>query len=62
MFVHLDKKLCILSNAVRITSAHFLEVRIHPHILVMTVTQRCPVSSARSAQKFGGNKNRNMKR
>ena len=34
MFIRLDKKLCVLSNAVRIASANFLEVWIHPYILV----------------------------
>ena len=35
-------------------SSEFLEVQISPRVLVMAGIRRCPVSSARSAQKFGG--------
>ena len=39
-------------------SSEFLEVQISPRVLVMTGIRRCPVSSARSAQKFGGKNNK----
>ena len=38
------------------TSAEFLEVQIPPQSSCMTSICRCPVSSGRSVQKFGGKK------
>ena len=48
-------------------SDEFLEVQIPQHVLMYDWDPyRCPVSSARSGQKFGGkknnNNNKNMKR
>ena len=51
---------CTSRNA----SAEFLEVQIPPVSLCVTEIHRCPVSSSRSAQTFGGKitkKKKNMK-
>ena len=53
---------CTSRNA---TSAEFLEVQIPPVSLCVTEIHRCPVSSSRSAQTFGGKikkKKNNMKK
>ena len=42
---------CTSRNA---TSTEFLEVQIPPVSFCVTEIHRCPVSSSRSAQKFGG--------
>ena len=62
MFIHWRKNLLGLPNTVDVaTSTEFLEVQTRPRVLVLTGTRRCPVSSARSAQKFGGKKKNKRK-
>ena len=43
------------------TSAEFLEVQTPLQVLTYDWICRCPVSSARSTQKFGGKKNMNTR-
>ena len=64
MFIHLGNKLRVLRNAVQLrippalVSKRFRYVRASSCV---TGTRWCPVSSARSAQKFGG-KNKKKKK
>ena len=66
MFIHWDNKLRVPLNAVQVkrppalVSLRFRYLRTSS---CMTETHRCPLSSARSTQKFGGKKKiKNMKR
>ena len=62
MFIHLGNKLRVPPNAVQLrmppvlVSWRFRYIRASS---CMTGTHWCPVSSARSAQKFGGKKKKN---
>ena len=67
MLIHWGNKLRVRPNAVRVEMPPALSSLRFRYLHVsscMAGTRRCPVSSARSAQKFGGKKKKknNMKK
>ena len=65
MFIHYGNKLHVPPNAVRVEMPPALISESFRYLRVsscMTGTRRCPVSNARSAQKFGGKKKKQKKK
>ena len=65
MFIHWGNKLRVPPNAVQLRMPPALVSERFRHLRVsscMSVTRRCPVSSARSAQKFSGKNKKTTKK